>query len=372
MYHARFKGTHYEAGFRWGSLLFQHQNFILEHIPFEITRERIDYARACLPVYEKFYPEILEEIKGLADGQHSDVRPFQALLLSMYAIPPSCQCSCLAVSDGQHVLLGRNSDFLPELEKRNMNVIYRLSDGTYAFTGNTTACVEMEDGVNEHALAAGLTSVFPTARKPGFNAGMLVRYLLEKCRTVKEALAHVRRLPIGSAQTLTLADPAGHIALVECNARRTAIADFAPENSFDAQQAGTNQFGAEEPEANRFNGEASRTGHAGTASFFVCATNRFHLPEMADCNPPGIDDWFAGRRWQTLHSCLGESASAPPLSLVQEILSGKRGFLCQYERRTGKDTVWSVVYDLRQKKIWRCEKNPSRGAFREDCRFRMR
>lgn len=44
MYHAHFRGTHYEAGFRWGSLLLKHKNIILENIPFEITQERIDYA----------------------------------------------------------------------------------------------------------------------------------------------------------------------------------------------------------------------------------------------------------------------------------------------------------------------------------------
>ena len=38
MYHAHFRGTHYEAGFRWGSLLLKHKNIILENIPFEITQ----------------------------------------------------------------------------------------------------------------------------------------------------------------------------------------------------------------------------------------------------------------------------------------------------------------------------------------------
>ena len=65
MYHAHFRGTHYEAGFRWGSLLLKHQNIILENIPFEITQERIDYALSCLPVYKQYYCEITEEIQGL-------------------------------------------------------------------------------------------------------------------------------------------------------------------------------------------------------------------------------------------------------------------------------------------------------------------
>ena len=28
MYHIRHKGTHYEAGYKWGDLLFQHGNII--------------------------------------------------------------------------------------------------------------------------------------------------------------------------------------------------------------------------------------------------------------------------------------------------------------------------------------------------------
>ena len=83
MYHAHFRGTHYEAGFRWGSLLLKHKNIILENIPFEITQERIDYALSCLPIYEKYYHEIVEEIQGLADGQQCDVRILQAVLFSM-------------------------------------------------------------------------------------------------------------------------------------------------------------------------------------------------------------------------------------------------------------------------------------------------
>ena len=149
MYHAHFRGTHYEAGFRWGSLLLKHKNIILENIPFEITQERIDYALSCLPIYEKYYHEIMEEIQGLADGQQCDVRILQAALFSMYSMPPSCNCSCFAFTTEHEILLGRNSDFLTEIERLNQNVVYKLTDGVYSFTGNTTAFVEIEDGVNE-------------------------------------------------------------------------------------------------------------------------------------------------------------------------------------------------------------------------------
>lgn len=154
MNHIQFQGTHYEAGFRWGSLLFQHKNLILSQVPFPLTKQREAYAQSCLPVYETWYPEILQEIQGLADGQRCDVHALQSVLFSMYSMPPSACCSCFAVSANHQILLGRNSDFLPGMEDLNLNVIYQLASNACSFTGNTTAFIEMEDGVNEHGLAA--------------------------------------------------------------------------------------------------------------------------------------------------------------------------------------------------------------------------
>lgn len=333
MYHAHFRGTHYEAGFRWGSLLFKHKNLILDHIPFEITGERVDYAFSCIPIYEKYYPEILEELRGLADGQGCDVRALEAVLLSMYSIPPSCGCSCFAALGEGNVLFGRNSDFLTEMEKLNLNVIYDLSDGAYSFTGNTTAFVEMEDGVNEHGLAVGLTSVYPSIRRPGFHAGLLLRCLLEKCRSVSEALTLLGKLPIGSSQTLTLADSCGNIAMVECNCEQMEV--IRPEN----------QRGA-----------------------FVCATNTFHIPDMVSYNKGEMDNWYAEIRYQTLSAALG-GRNQIDVPFAKRLLSGEFGFLCQYDRNSGKDTVWSVVYDLGQRMIYRSEGNPGRKSFRQDTRF---
>lgn len=104
----------------------------------------------------------MEEIQGLADGQQCDVRILQAALFSMYSMPPSCNCSCFAFTTEHEILLGQNSDFLTEIERLNQNVVYKLTDGVYSFTGNTTAFVEIEDGVNEHGLSVGLTSVYLT------------------------------------------------------------------------------------------------------------------------------------------------------------------------------------------------------------------
>lgn len=335
MYHAHYNGTHYEIGFRWGALLAKHGNFILENIGFPITSERLAFSESCIPVYKKYFPEILEEIHGLGDGQKCDVKKLQAFLFSMYAMPPSCNCSCFAVSNNKQVLFGRNSDFLTMLEKSNMNVIYHFTSSSYSFTGNTTAFIQIEDGINEHRLAIGLTSIQPTSIKPGFNAGILLRYFLEKCKSTQEVIEQIQFLPISSAQTFTVADALGKIVVIECNSEKVTIIDPSDNGPY------------------------------------VCATNIFHADAMAEFNVPNIDNWQAELRYETLVDNLKYKAAELNIERAINLLSGKHGFLCQYDRKTGKDTVWSVIYDITNRKIFRTEGNPSRRKFKEDTRFRI-
>ena len=86
MYHGRFKKSHYEAGFNWGRLLYNNGKIISNNHTFKITEERKKFAKKCLPIYEKYYPEILEEIRGLAIGQNSSYEDFYTFLLSMYCL----------------------------------------------------------------------------------------------------------------------------------------------------------------------------------------------------------------------------------------------------------------------------------------------
>ncbi|MBD5102104.1 MAG: acyl-CoA--6-aminopenicillanic acid acyltransferase [Subdoligranulum sp.] len=336
MYHERFRGAHYEIGYRYGASLLKHGQRLLEHVPFPVTQERRNFAQACIPVYQELFPEILEEIRGLADGQHCDCGELQAVLLSMYAIPPACGCSCFAAVNDAHIFLGRNSDFLPALEKLNTNAIYKFTNDAYSFTGNTTAFIEVEDGVNEYGLAAGLTSVYPIAVKPGFNAGMLLRFFLEKCRTVEEAVRSIRRLPISSAQTVTVADAGGNIAVIECNAKKTAVVSPSKEHPF------------------------------------VCATNVFHAEEMLALQDLAVDNCRSEQRYRTLTRALDGAGGRVDPSFAKGLLSGKNGFLCQYDRADGTDTVWSVLYDLKEKAIYRAEGNPGRKKFVKDERFSIR
>lgn len=332
MYHGRFRKSHYETGYHWGNQLYKNGKNIDQNFISGITEEGKIFAKKCLPVYEKYYPEILEEIKGLADGQKARYEDFYTFLLSMYCFEASNHCTCFAFKDKDNLIFCRNSDFLVALEKLYMNCLYKLN-GVYGFNGNTTAFIEMEDGINEHGLAVGLTFIYPKIVGVGFNAGMLVRYLLEKCRTVDEVIASLNALPIASQQTLTVMDHFGNFAVIECNCCHVEVIKSTENDSF------------------------------------VVAANGFVSQKMTEYN--SIDDWHSSERYFVAYNALRENKNNFSFKLARDILSGKYGFMCQYERNKGADTVWSVIYDIKNKKIFRVEGNPSRKKFIEDTRMKF-
>ncbi len=164
---------------------------------------------------------------------------------------------------------------------------------------------------------------------------MLVRYLLEKCRTTEEAIAELHRLPIASAQTITIADKYGEIAVVESNPKDIVV--IRPE-------------------------EGER---------FVATANNFNSELMQQYRNTTIDDWRSHDRYKTVYNALKGKQELYSVEYAKAILSGKYGFMCQYNRKKNADTVWSVVYDLKRKQVWRVEGNPSRKQFKEDVRWKF-
>lgn len=319
MYHSRWKGSHYDAGLNYGRIL--HKNGINPMDDIHLSRERMDFSKACEPIFQKYYPEILDEIRGMAHGLGIDAGVIAGFLFTMYGFVFDNKCSCLAVAQNGCTYFARNSDFLVSIEKLCDSAFYRL-DHAHAFVGNTTAWTEMEDGVNEYGLACGLTFIYPVKIRPGFNAGMLVRYILEKCRTTAEALAALERLPIGTPQTITLADRSGDIAVVECNCDRQVVRRPAP------------------------------------GDHYVCTTNHFISSPMQQYQYDGVDDVHSHERYAVM--CKAMAGSGADLEYMQQLLSGKLGFMCQYDRKQGMDTVWSTIYRLSE--------NVQDGGAADSCR----
>ena len=142
------------------------------------------------------------------------------------------------------------------------------------------------------------------------------------------------RLPIASAQVLILADQSGELAAVECNCERISVIRPHPNKPF------------------------------------VFTTNHFNNPDMQIYQPADADDWFSKRRYETLRNAFQTGAPYTP-GFAESLLSGRMGFLCQYDSAMGADTVWSSLYDLTEGVVRRAEGNPSCSAFLEDHRLNL-
>jgi predicted choloylglycine hydrolase len=331
MYKPGLKGEHYDIGYRQGTFI--HRKGVRIERFFNLTEEKREFGIQCIDECEKVFPEVLEEIKGLADGTKNEYRDFASFIFCMYCFKFQNWCTCFACKDNHNILLGRNSDFAVSIEDQYESALYK-PEGCYSFIGNSTAMVQMEDGVNEHGLAAGLTFNNLEVVRPGLNAGILVRYMLEKCKTVQEALERLTEMPVASAQTLIIADKTGDMAVVECNCKKMVVI---------------------RPKSNEN---------------FVVTANHFVSGEMQQYqhNEELYAEFRSKERYHTAYSAL-QSRNDYSVELAQDILSGKYGFICQYDRSKGLDTVWSSVYDLKHNKIYRAEGNPSRVKYRIDNRL---
>lgn len=250
-----------------------------------------------------------------------------AFLSSMYVFTEDVFCSCIGISNSKGIFLARNSDFDKSIKNLTDSAFYKI-DSSYSFIGNTTAMIQIEDGVNEKGLACGLTFVYPTVRGVGFNAGFLIRYILEKCSTVYQAKVFLENVDIGSSQNIIVIDKTGEILLAELNSN---------DRYFEQISKGS-----------------------------VYRTNHFISNKMLKYKAKIKDDIHSHDRYKTL-----ENANSDLLNLndIKLLLSGEFGFMCQYDKSQTFDTLWSSIYDLKENKIYRCEGNPSRKKYSIDRRW---
>ncbi|WP_249998999.1 C45 family peptidase [Actinoplanes sp. M2I2] len=137
---------------------------------------------------------VLDRLTGQLD------RPEAEAFLTHAALRPFTQ-SCTQI--GRNGTLLRNYDLRPD-----------LCEGTIVSSHFLRPVIGMQDmlwglldGMNDAGLAVSLTWGGRSAYGRGFSILLLVRYLLETCDTVDEAVGRLRSLPVAVPQNLTLVDP---------------------------------------------------------------------------------------------------------------------------------------------------------------------
>ncbi|WP_411143605.1 C45 family autoproteolytic acyltransferase/hydolase [Streptomyces sp. x-80] len=154
-------------------------------------------AAGARELFERHLPELVPVLDRLAGQLDS---PWGDTLLTFAALRPFFS-SC--TQTGAAGALVRNYDFRPD-----------ECEGTLVSSCFLRPVIGMQelgwgllDGMNDAGLAVSLTFGGRFVHGPGFSVLIVLRYLLETCTTVDEALGRLRSIPVAIPQNVTLVDP---------------------------------------------------------------------------------------------------------------------------------------------------------------------
>lgn len=307
MHQPRLEGTHYEMGQYYGSLLYE-QGFRVTQLPRVSIEEKV--IAESQRVVKSVFPEILEEIRGFADGCKAPYDQVVGFILSIGVTNGAPKCSCFAVKSGMTTYFARNHDYLKAL-KRHIESSLIVPKGYNAFVGQSDVFIGREDGINEKGLGIGATFVGGTVTKPGINFILAVRLVLERCDSVSDSVKLLSGMQFSTSQNFVVADKSGDMAVVEAGPAKVVV---------------------RYPEPN---------------SSFIIATNNFRHPDMSPFEKADDRNWYRSlTRYDSILGVLQSPPSVVDMAYCEEILSGEHGFVCQYKRWGRFDTLWSVAAEL--------------------------
>lgn len=168
-------------------------------------------APQCREALQTHMPELIpvyDRLVGLTGGSDRAAR-----FLSTWCPPAYLGgCSLAAVADAKDVRLVRNYDLSPDL---NEGLLLRTAWTGRPVMGMVEFLWGLSDGINDAGLCVALAFGGRSETGTGFGITTILRYVLETCTTVAQAMAVFRRVPSHMAYNIVLADASGKTASVE-------------------------------------------------------------------------------------------------------------------------------------------------------------
>ncbi len=166
---------------------------------------------ACETALLEYMPELVPTWKHLSHLAGGD--DLAAQFLSTWCPPAYLGgCSLAALSRNGTTRLVRNYDLSPDL---NEGLLLQTSWTGTPVMGMIEFLWGLSDGINQKGLAVALAFGGSSAVGRGFGITTILRYVLEICGTVEEALEALCRVPSHMAYNVTLADNSGMTLSVE-------------------------------------------------------------------------------------------------------------------------------------------------------------
>jgi predicted choloylglycine hydrolase len=172
----------------------------------------------CRLRLEQHMPELVgtwERLTELAGGDAQAAR-----MLSLYRPTPYLAGCSQAVWSRGEPLLVRNYDYHPSA----CEGVFLLSEwnGTKVLAASDCLWGAL-DGMNEHGLVVALAFGGRRVVGDGFGIPLVLRYVLETCRSCAEAVAVLQRIPSHMAYNVSVLDATGAHAVVHLSPDREAV-----------------------------------------------------------------------------------------------------------------------------------------------------
>jgi len=224
-----FKGTHKEIGEQIGR---QYRKWGKKEV--YIARFANSYYPEQLKIYQKWFPQFIEYLEGVAKDMNISkdkvLTSYLTGFLSSTRIKPFSQCSILAVKNNDGVFVGRNYDWVESSERISSLLNYEFTDHS---ANNFTAMTDMatwqigkpvpqrdfvimtDDAWNNKGLYICLNGAPGPKADTGMATPHVIQCVAEQCNTTQEAVELISQLPICQTKIFTIADKNGDFAVVE-------------------------------------------------------------------------------------------------------------------------------------------------------------
>ena len=163
----------------------------------------------CIQALQEHMPELYPVYRQILRAVEAD--DLQSRFLSLYQPPPFYSGCSQLIYTKETPLLIRNYDFPPLLCE---GVIFS-SQWLKKVIAMTDCSWGALDGINEDGLAISLAYGGRLAQGDGFGVTLVLRYILETCKVVDEAVEVLKRIPIHLDYNIAILDRLGGHANVE-------------------------------------------------------------------------------------------------------------------------------------------------------------
>jgi predicted choloylglycine hydrolase len=199
-----------------------------------------------LRIYKRYYPELLEEFKGISEsGKFDEERLIYEFITKqgfrfIKKFDLQKACTIFGVRSKKGVFVGRNYDWCPVTEKifEVYKVLNPERNSFLAFTDmgiSDAADVKLkclfydpDDAINDKGLFIGLTFAYNDKWSYGLSSTHMIKLIAETCTTVEDALNMFKKVPLCCPKNFFVADKNGGMAVIEHTSKRFKV--LYPEN----------------------------------------------------------------------------------------------------------------------------------------------